>query len=189
MEQATRFADVVVLALPLRPARPAAVPGGCGRQDRRRHDERGHEGSGEPLDAGGRTSSELVAEWFPLAAGVKAFNTLDAEAARNGARAGHRIDRSPSSSRATTRANARVSTLIEEVGFTPVDVGSLAHAAGYSSRGQDLRAATVPRRVPAPPAADAMSDNGGRFEAGSASGQVPVWASMRPSLIAISISS
>ena len=86
---------------------------------------------GEPIDLEGRSSSVVVAERLGGARVVKAFNTITPEMLRDDAR--------PSVPRQQrfvvflagddSRANARVATLIEELGFTPVDAGPLAHAA------------------------------------------------------------
>lgn len=89
--------------------------------------------TGEAMDLGARASSAIVAETFPDARVVKALNTLDADTLRAEAR--------PSVPREKrfvvfvagddSRAKERVSTLIEEIGFSPVDAGSLALGGRY----------------------------------------------------------
>jgi hypothetical protein len=77
-----------------------------------------------PTDLGGKASSEVVAEKLPGAHIVKAFNTLPAavlaaDPAQNGGRrvlflAGNNAD-----------ANSKVSSLIAQLGFAPLDLGAL----------------------------------------------------------------
>jgi hypothetical protein len=77
----------------------------------------------------GRPSSVVVAEWFPDAVVVKAFNAVDPDLLRMQGRAGTPRERRFVIFLAgdNVRANARVSTLIEEIGFAPVDAGTLQH--------------------------------------------------------------
>jgi predicted dinucleotide-binding enzyme len=92
------------------------------------------------IDHGRRFSSAIVAEWFPDAAVVKAFNTIDAEVLRDEARPHTPRDRRFAIFLAgdNSRANARVSTLIEEIGFTPIETGSLQHGGALQRLGSPI---------------------------------------------------
>ncbi|HEY3023787.1 MAG TPA: NAD(P)-binding domain-containing protein [Actinomycetota bacterium] len=124
-EEAARFGDGVVLAVPfdselLPPA--SAVAGKVVIDATNAVTE-----SGEPMDLGARGSSLIVAEWLPGAVLVKAFNTLDGRTMLAEARPSVPRDQRFAVFVAgdNGRANARVSILIEEIGFTPIPTGSL----------------------------------------------------------------
>jgi len=77
------------------------------------------------MDLGGLGSSEVIARHVPDARVVKAFNTMYYETLRTGGRG-------PDEDRLVlfvagddAEAKAVVSRLIEEIGFSPVDIGSL----------------------------------------------------------------
>lgn len=77
-------------------------------------------------DLGGRASSELVADLVAGARVVKAANTLGADVLgsdREGGSGGRRVIFLSGDDNA---AKAEVSTLFEEAGFAPIDLGSLA---------------------------------------------------------------
>lgn len=139
VEDAARFGDVVVLAVPF--GRPEMLPSAAAVAGKIVIDAMNAVTvSGEPMDMGGRASSSIVAEAFPDAYIVKAFNTIPADVVRAEARRS-----APSDQRFViflagdeVRANARVSTLIEELGFTPVDTGSLAWGGRLQEPGSDL---------------------------------------------------
>lgn len=131
-EEAARFGDVVVLtgvfgqadALP-----PAPTVGGKIVIDAMNAITE----TGDAMDLGSRASSAIVAETFPDARVVKAFNTLDADTLRAESRLS-----TPREKRFVvllagddSRAKERVSTLIEEIGFAPIDAGSLALGGRY----------------------------------------------------------
>ncbi len=89
--------------------------------------------TGEAIDLGARASSAIVAETFPDGRVVKAFNTLEADTLRAESRLS-----TPREKRFVvflagddSRAKERVSTLIEEIGFAPIDAGSLALGGRY----------------------------------------------------------
>jgi predicted dinucleotide-binding enzyme len=94
---------------------------------------------GEPLDLG-RASSVVVAEWFPDAVVVKAFNTMDPRTLLDESRRSVPKERRFAVFLAgdNTRANARVSTLIEEAGFSPVDTGTLARGGRLQEPGSKI---------------------------------------------------
>jgi 8-hydroxy-5-deazaflavin:NADPH oxidoreductase len=125
LEEAARFGDGVILAVPfdselLPPA--SAVAGKVVIDATNAVTE-----SGEPMDLGARASSLIVAEWLPDAVLVKAFNTLDGRTMLAEARPSVPRDQRFAVFVAgdNGRANARVSILIEEIGFTPIATGSL----------------------------------------------------------------
>jgi 8-hydroxy-5-deazaflavin:NADPH oxidoreductase len=125
VEEAARFGDGVVLAVPFdRELLPpvSAVAGKVVIDATNAVTE-----SGEPMDLGARGSSLVLAEWLPDSVVVKAFNTLDARTLLAEARPSVPRDQRFAVFVAgdNTRANARVSTLIEEIGFTPIGTGSL----------------------------------------------------------------
>ncbi|MBN8943735.1 MAG: NADPH-dependent F420 reductase [Rhizobiales bacterium] len=77
-----------------------------------------------PTDLGGRPSSEIVAEAVPGARVVKAFNTLPAALlATDPKQSGGRRVLFLSGNHA--EANAQAASLIEALGFAPVDLGKL----------------------------------------------------------------
>jgi predicted dinucleotide-binding enzyme len=79
------------------------------------------------LDADETTSSELLAEQHPDARVVKAFNTLYWEHLRdNGAQAAGAERRALFVAGDDQEAKDRVGALIEDIGYAPVDAGSLA---------------------------------------------------------------
>ncbi|WP_415947792.1 NADPH-dependent F420 reductase [Streptomyces sp. KLOTTS4A1] len=89
-------------------------------------------GAGAPRDLGGRGSSELVAELYPKARLVKSLNTMHYEtlatAGRPGAvDGGERLAHYVSGD--DQEAKETVAALISELGFAPVDTGSL-HTGG-----------------------------------------------------------
>jgi len=82
------------------------------------------------LDLGGRASSELVAGHLPGARVIKAFNTIHFARLRDNGR-----PEAPVGEREVIflsgddgEAKGTVSGLIEEIGFAPVDVGTLAES-------------------------------------------------------------
>jgi 8-hydroxy-5-deazaflavin:NADPH oxidoreductase len=79
----------------------------------------------KPVDLKGRVSSEVVADLVPGARVVKAFNHLRAEvlAADPQSDGGHRV---LFYSGDDSAAKAEVASLIEQIGFAGIDIGSLA---------------------------------------------------------------
>ena len=127
VEDVARFGDLVVLTAPFR--RPEALPppelvmGKVVIDAMNPYDE-----SGGLMDLEGRTSSSITAERLPGARLVKAFNTMHHETLRGGGRS-----HVPEEQRLVVfvagddgRAKERVATLIGEIGFAPIDTGSLA---------------------------------------------------------------
>jgi predicted dinucleotide-binding enzyme len=91
-------------------------------------------------DGAGPSSSEATAERFPQARVVKALNTLPPEILRaEGRRSAPKEQRlAIVMSGDDARAKTRVSALIEEIGFTPVDAGTLARGGGFQQPGSDI---------------------------------------------------
>jgi 8-hydroxy-5-deazaflavin:NADPH oxidoreductase len=79
----------------------------------------------KPVDLKGRVSSEVFADLVPGARVVKAFNHLRAEvlAADPQSNGGHRV---LFYSGDDSAAKAEVASLIEQIGFAAIDIGSLA---------------------------------------------------------------
>ena len=139
VEDAARFGDVIVLAVPfgLADAMPpsSSVAGKVVIDTMNATTE-----TGEDMDLDGRSSSDIVAEQFPDARVVKAFNTIDPDVLRSEGRVS-----TPSERRFVVflagddgRAKERVSTLIEEIGFTPIDTGLLANGGPLQAPGSNI---------------------------------------------------
>src|SRR6266404_71511 len=79
----------------------------------------------KPVDLKGRASSEVVADLVPGARVVKAFNHLRAEVLASDPQSdgGHRV---LFYSGDDSAAKAEVASLIEQIGFAGIDIGSLA---------------------------------------------------------------
>lgn len=123
-EGAVRFADVVLLAIPWR-QKHELPPSDLFREKIVVDAMNPYSENFEVIDLGDSTSSEEVRKQLSGARLVKAFNTMYYEMLRTGGRksgderlvlfvAGDDLD-----------AKAVVSRLVDEIGFTPVDTGSL----------------------------------------------------------------
>ena len=95
-----------------------------------------------PRDLGGRLSSEVVAEYFPGATLVKAFNTLPAAvlAADPNKGTGKRV---LFLSGNHSQANRQVSNLIATLGFAPTDLGTLNTSGSLQQFGRPLVALSL----------------------------------------------
>jgi predicted dinucleotide-binding enzyme len=126
VEDAARFGEVVLLAVPFR--NPEALPPPDAVRGRVVIDAmNAYASGGGMLDLGDSTSSEETARRLPGARIIKAFNTIYfGHLATQGD-----MDKPLDERRAIliagddSAAKAIVSTLIEEIGFAPVDTGSL----------------------------------------------------------------
>ena len=125
VEEAAEFGEVVFEAIPFKDYEtlPAGPLAGKVVVDAANY----YEGRDGPIDFGGLTSSELLARHLPNTHLVKAFNTMYYETL---ASEGH--PDAPPEGRLVLfvagddgEAKATVSRLIEEIGFTPIDTGSL----------------------------------------------------------------
>ena len=138
-EEAARFGDVVVLAAPFR--RPEALPPAVVVMGKIVIDTMNpYEEGGEVMDLEGRTSSEITAERLPGCRLVKAFNTIHHDMLRSGGRTGV-----PEEQRLVIflagddgRAKERVASLIGEIGFTPIDTGTLARGGRLQEPGSPI---------------------------------------------------
>jgi predicted dinucleotide-binding enzyme len=138
VEEAARFGEVVVLAVPFVPdALPpsTSVAGKIVIDAMNAVTETGAE-----MELDGRASSDIVAERLPDARVVKAFNTIEPTVLRQEQRLSI-----PSARRFVVflagdhgLAKERVSRLIEEIGFTPVDTGSLTWGGHLQAPGSDI---------------------------------------------------
>jgi len=128
VEGAASFGDVVLLAIPFRAYTdlPAAELTGRIVIDAGNYYPN-RDGHYAALDADETTSSELLAEQIPGAHVVKAFNTLYWEHLRDRAAAGAAGERTALFLAGDDQdAKDRVGALIEDIGYAPVDAGSLA---------------------------------------------------------------
>lgn len=124
VEEATDFGEVVLLAIPFfaYETLPAERLAGKVVIDATNY----YEGRDGQIDFGGLTSSELLARHMPDARLVKAFNTMYYETLANEGRTSEGEDRlALFLAGDDDEAKATVSELIEEIGFDPVDTGSL----------------------------------------------------------------
>ena len=123
-EGAVRFAQVVLLAIPWRKRHelpPSDVFQGKIVIDAMNP----YSENFEVIDLGNSTSSEEVTKQLPGARIVKAFNTMYYESLRTGGRNSEDERLVLFVAGDDTDAKAVVSRLIDEIGFTPVDTGSL----------------------------------------------------------------
>jgi 8-hydroxy-5-deazaflavin:NADPH oxidoreductase len=128
VEEAASFGEAVLVAIPLRAYRdlPAAA-----LADRVVIDAMNYypsrDGNIGELDDDSTTSSELLAAHVPQAKVVKAFNTMNWQVMRDRGKPGGGDDRL-AIFLAGDDADSKVlvSGLIEDIGFAPVDTGSLA---------------------------------------------------------------
>lgn len=127
VDEVAAFGDLIVLTAPFR--RPEALPPPALVMGKVVIDAMNpYEEDGGLMDLQGRTSSAITAERLPGARLVKAFNTMHYETLRSGGR-----PHVPEEQRLVIfvagddgRAKERVANLITEIGFTPIDTGSLA---------------------------------------------------------------
>ncbi|KAB1190007.1 NADP oxidoreductase [Haloferax sp. MBLA0076] len=138
-EQAVVFGEVVFLALPFR--RRASLPDADAFADKVVVDAMNpYTENFHVIDLGDRTSSEVVASQLPDARVVKAFNTIYWETLRD---FGHPELDEPERfaiflAGDDAEAKAVVAELIRDIGFGPVDVGSLASGGSLLEPGAAL---------------------------------------------------
>jgi 8-hydroxy-5-deazaflavin:NADPH oxidoreductase len=146
-EDAATFGDVVLVAIPLGRYRelPAPRPGAVVIDAMNYYP--GRDGHFAELDDDSLTSSELVAAHLPDARIVKAFNTMVWSVLRDSGRS------QPDDQRLVLfvagddqEAKDRVSELIEEIGFAPVDTGSLAEGGRRQQPGSPVYTQPVTER-------------------------------------------
>jgi predicted dinucleotide-binding enzyme len=122
-EGAVMFAQVVLLAIPWRIRHELPPPDLF--KGKIVIDATNPFSESELIDLGNSTSSEEVAKQIPSARLVKAFNTMYYETLRTGGRRSEDERLVLFVAGDDTDAKAVVSRLIDEIGFTPVDTGSL----------------------------------------------------------------
>jgi predicted dinucleotide-binding enzyme len=127
IEQAIGFGEVVVVAIPLHAidALPTDLMAGHIVIDANNYYP-GRDGEIAQLDTGELGSSELLAQRLPGARVVKAFNTMNFARLRDGGRP-HGAQERLAIPLAGDDASAKqaVSQLIDDMGFDPVDAGTL----------------------------------------------------------------
>ena len=124
VEGAAQFGEVVLLATPWRT--PEALPSPKLLAGKIVIDAMNHYTStGNVQDLGNSTSSEEVAKRLPGARIVKAFNTMYFETLRTGGKTEQKDRLVLFVAGDDAEAKAVVSKLIEDIGFAPVDTGSL----------------------------------------------------------------
>ncbi len=123
-DEAASFGDVVLLAAPWR--KPDALPPAHLVAGKIVIDAMNpYSAEGEPMDLGERTSSEEVARRLPGARLVKAFNTMYYHTLATEARPGGKIQLVLFVAGDDVEAKRAVCDLIKQIGFAPVDTGSL----------------------------------------------------------------
>ncbi len=128
VDEAARYGDVVIVSIPLgqyRTVPPEPVRGKIVVDTDNYYPQR--DGHFPELDDDRLTSSELLQEHLPQARLVKAFNAVRWDVLADEGRprgAGGRLAVPLAGD--DTEAKRAVATLIDEIGFDPVDVGSLA---------------------------------------------------------------
>jgi hypothetical protein len=129
--EAARFGEIVLLAIPLKDytTLPADDLRGKIVIDAMNYYPN-RDGNIAVLDSGKSTSSQMVAEHLPGARLVKAFNTIWFEHLKTKGNKSAPIDqrRAIFISGDDAEAKAAVSHLIEEIGFGPYDMGSIAES-------------------------------------------------------------
>ena len=132
VEEAARFGDLVLLAIPLKDytTLPAEELRGKIVIDAMNYYPN-RDGRIAPLDSGEKTSSELVAAHLTGARVVKAFNTIWFEHLKKQGNKSAPVDqrRAIFVSGDDTEAKRIVSQLIEDIGFGPYDLGTLRESA------------------------------------------------------------
>lgn len=135
-EGAVMFAQVVLLAIPWRIRHELPPPDLF--KGKIVIDATNPFSESELIDLGNSTSSEEVAKQIPSARLVKAFNTMYYETLRTGGRKSEDERLVLFVAGDDTDAKAVVSRLIDEIGFTPVDTGSLREGGRKQQPGSSL---------------------------------------------------
>lgn len=151
VEEASRFGEVVLVAIPFRayPSLAAAAFQGKIVVDAMNY----YAGRDGPIDLGAQGSSALVARHLPGARVVKAFNTMNFKALGARGDAGAPVDQRLALFVAGDDAAAKhtVADLIQQIGFAAIDVGSLA-----DGRQLEPGSPVYNRPMPAPEARKAL---------------------------------
>ena len=146
VEEAAAFGEVVLVAIPLHAIGSLPAEAFAGRLviDANNYYP-GRDGEIERLESGETTSSQLLAEHLPGARVVKAFNTM-----QSGTLASQGRPHAPREERLALlvagdddAAKRKVGELIEQIGFAPVDTGSLGDGGRAQQPGAALYGAPV----------------------------------------------
>ncbi len=142
LEEAARFGDVLVLAIPWR-----------SKQDLPRADlfkgkvvidaMNPYSAFGTVMDLGDSTSSEEVAKLLPGARLVKAFNTMRGGDLKSGAFRSGKDRWAMFVAGDDAEAKRVASDLIEEIGFVPIDTGSLREGGRLQQPGSPVYVKTL----------------------------------------------
>lgn len=145
-DEAARFGDLVVVAIPFKDYRdvsPDAVAGKVVIDTMNYYPAR--DGDFPELDSGETTSSELFQRHVPDAFVVKAFNSIRWDTFRDKARPGTTEDHiGIPISGDDLAAKQEVDDLIAEIGFDGVDAGSLGEGGRKHQVGSELYGAELP---------------------------------------------
>ncbi len=136
-EGAVRFAQVVLLAIPWR-KKHELPPSDLFKGKIVIDAMNPYSENFEVIDLGNSTSSEEVTKQLPSARLVKAFNTMYYEMLRTGARNSQEERLVLFVAGDDPDAKAVVSKLIDEIGFTPVDTGSLRESGRKQQPGSSI---------------------------------------------------
>jgi len=139
VEEAAAFGDVVLLATPWRS--PEALPGVDVLRGKIVIDAMNpYTATGDQYDLGDSTSSEETAKRLPGARIVKAFNTIWSKHLESQGDSGKPVDERRVIFLAGDDSEAKqvVAKLIEEIGFAPVDTGSLREGGRRQQPGSDI---------------------------------------------------
>jgi predicted dinucleotide-binding enzyme len=139
VNDAAAFGDMVLLAVPW--IKPEALPDAKNLQGKIVIDAMNpYKPTGEVLDMGQSTSSEETAKRLPGSQIVKAFNTINFTHLANGARKELPLQERRAIFYAgdDAAAKAKVSRLIEEIGFGGIDTGTLHKGGKLQEPGKEL---------------------------------------------------
>jgi 8-hydroxy-5-deazaflavin:NADPH oxidoreductase len=147
-EEAARFGEIVVVAIPFKSYKevPARDLRGKIVIDANNYYP-SRDGHFPELDDDRTTSSELLAAHLPGARVVKAFNTMYWKTLGDAGRPDGGDDRLALFIAGDDQdAKELVSRVVEEIGFTPVDTGSLAEGGRLQQPGSPIYAKDLPAR-------------------------------------------
>ncbi len=136
VEEAAGFGEVVLVAIPF--GRYETLPAAALADKLVIDATNYYPGRDGQLDLGGRTSSEVMSGHLPLARVVKAFNTMYYETLRTRGSQSYEDRLVLFVAGDDVEAKAVVSGLVDEIGFAPVDTGSLRDGGGKQELGSPI---------------------------------------------------